>query len=162
RGPHDRSARSEAGRARRPDRLWRCVSGGTALRHRARLAMGAHRAARRHARRAQDRKPRRTESPDRSQHRRRAIPRRVRRISMVSGSAVALLPYHRPTPLSARITRFARVIAHLAGGLATTVFVFPWIGPPRKRALIRRWSRQLLQMLGVELRVNGTREGAMH
>jgi len=81
---------------------------------------------------------------------------------MVSGSAVALLPYHRPTPLSARITRFARVIAHLAGGLATTVFVFPWIGPPRKRALIRRWSRQLLQMLGVELRVNGTREGAMH
>jgi len=81
---------------------------------------------------------------------------------MVSESAAALLPYHRPAPLSARITRFARVIAHIAGGLATTVFVFPWTGPPRKRALIRRWSRQLLQMLGVELRVNGVREGGMH
>ncbi len=34
-------------------------------------------------------------------------------------------PYHRPTPLPARLTRFARVTAHLAGGLATTVFVFP-------------------------------------
>ncbi len=80
---------------------------------------------------------------------------------MVSESAVALLPYYRPTPISARITRFARVVAHLAGGLATTVFVFPWIGPPRKRALIRRWSRQLLQMLGVKRRVSWQREGAM-
>jgi 1-acyl-sn-glycerol-3-phosphate acyltransferase len=34
------------------------------------------------------------------------------------------------------------------------VFVFPWIGPPKKQALIRRWSRQLLQMLGVEARVH--------
>jgi 1-acyl-sn-glycerol-3-phosphate acyltransferase len=62
--------------------------------------------------------------------------------------------YHRRTPLPARLTRFARATAHLAGGLATTVFVFPWIGPPRKQALIRRWSRQLLQMLGVEWRVH--------
>jgi 1-acyl-sn-glycerol-3-phosphate acyltransferase len=80
---------------------------------------------------------------------------------MVSESAAALLPYHRPTPIPARLTRFARVVAHLAGGLATTVFVFPWIGPPRKRALIRRWSRQLLQMLGVERRVRWHREGRM-
>jgi len=80
---------------------------------------------------------------------------------MVSESAAALLPYHRPTPIPARITRFARVVAHLAGGLATTVFVFPWIGPARKRALIRRWSRQLLQMLGVKRRVNWHREGGM-
>ena len=63
-------------------------------------------------------------------------------------------PYHRPTPLTARLTRFARVTAHIAGGLATTVFVFPWVGPPRKQALIRRWSRQLLQMLGIEARVH--------
>jgi 1-acyl-sn-glycerol-3-phosphate acyltransferase len=82
---------------------------------------------------------------------------------VVTGSSVtALRPYHRPTRFPARITRFARVAAHLAGGLATTVFVFPWIGPPKKRALIRRWSRQLLQMLGVKRRVHWRREGAMH
>ena len=52
----------------------------------------------------------------------------------------ALAPSHRPTPLSARITRFARVTTHLTGGLATTVFVFPWIGPAKKKALIRRWE----------------------
>jgi 1-acyl-sn-glycerol-3-phosphate acyltransferase len=63
-------------------------------------------------------------------------------------------PYHRPTPLTARLARFARVTAHVAGGLATTVLVFPWVGPPRKQALIRRWSRQLLQMLGIEARVH--------
>jgi 1-acyl-sn-glycerol-3-phosphate acyltransferase len=73
----------------------------------------------------------------------------------------ALRPFHRPTPLPARITRFARVVTHLAGGLATTVFVFPWVGPPKKRALIRRWSRQLLQMLGVKRRVNWLRDGGM-
>lgn len=33
------------------------------------------------------------------------------------------------------------------------MFVFPWIGPPKKQALIRKWSRQLLQMLCVESRV---------
>jgi len=81
---------------------------------------------------------------------------------MVSESAAALLPYHRPTPITARITRFARVVTHLAGGLATTVFVFPWIGPRRKRALIRRWSRQLLQMLGVTSRVVWQHHGGLH
>jgi 1-acyl-sn-glycerol-3-phosphate acyltransferase len=63
-------------------------------------------------------------------------------------------PYHRRTPLPVRLTRFARVSAHIAGGLATTVFVFPWVEAPRKIALIRRWSRQLLQMVGVEARVH--------
>ena len=64
-----------------------------------------------------------------------------------------LLPFHRPTPLPARLVRLARVAAHVVGGLSTTVFVFPWIGPPKKQALIRKWSRQLLQMLRVESRV---------
>ena len=76
-------------------------------------------------------------------------------------SAVALLPYYRPTPTWARITRFCRVVAHLAGGLATTVFVFPWVGQSRKRALIRRWSRQLLEMLNVRRRIDWQHEGGM-
>ncbi|HET7096880.1 MAG TPA: lysophospholipid acyltransferase family protein, partial [Casimicrobiaceae bacterium] len=80
---------------------------------------------------------------------------------VTESSAAALLPYSHPTPAWARITRFCRVLAHIAGGLATTVFVFPWIGPSRKRALIRRWSRQLLQMLSVRRRVTWQHEGGM-
>ena len=80
---------------------------------------------------------------------------------MTESSAAVPLHYYRPTPAWARIGRFGRVVAHLAGGLATTVFVFPWVGPSRKRALIRRWSRQLLQMLGVRRRVNWRHEGGM-
>ena len=53
----------------------------------------------------------------------------------------------------------ARVAAHVVGGLSTTVFVFPWIGPPKKQALIRKWSRQLLQMLRVEPRVLWRHDG---
>ena len=67
----------------------------------------------------------------------------------------------RPTPLPVRLVRSARVTAHLVGGLATTVFVFPWIGPPRKQALIRRWSVQLLRMLGVETRVHWRHDGGL-
>jgi 1-acyl-sn-glycerol-3-phosphate acyltransferase len=66
-----------------------------------------------------------------------------------------------PTPLPARLARFARVTTHLSGGLATTVFVFPWIGPEKKQALIRRWSRQLLQMLRVEARVHWQHDGGI-
>jgi len=80
---------------------------------------------------------------------------------VTQSSAAAPLPYYRPTPAWARITRFCRVVAHFAGGLATTVFVFPWVGPSRKRALIRRWSRQLLQMPNVRRRVNWRHEGGM-
>ena len=80
---------------------------------------------------------------------------------VTQSSAVALLPYYRPTPVWARIARICRVLTHFAGGLATTVFVFPWVGTSRKRALIRRWSRQLLQMLNVRRRVNWRHEGGM-
>ena len=60
----------------------------------------------------------------------------------------------RRTPVPVRLARSARVTAHVVGGLATTVFVFPWIGPPRKQVLIRRWSRQLLHMLSIETSVH--------
>jgi 1-acyl-sn-glycerol-3-phosphate acyltransferase len=70
-----------------------------------------------------------------------------------------LLPFHRPTPLPVRLVRFARVAAHVVGGLSTTVFVFPWIGTPKKQVLIRKWSRQLLRMLNVDLRVLWRHDG---
>jgi 1-acyl-sn-glycerol-3-phosphate acyltransferase len=68
---------------------------------------------------------------------------------------------HRPTPFPVRIVRSARVTAHFVGGLATTVFVFPWIGPRKKNALIRQWSRQLLRMLGIETRVQWRHDGGL-
>ncbi|MEO8566146.1 MAG: lysophospholipid acyltransferase family protein [Betaproteobacteria bacterium] len=40
-------------------------------------------------------------------------------------------------------------------GLATTALVFPLVGPPRRQALIRRWSAALLAILRAELRING-------
>jgi 1-acyl-sn-glycerol-3-phosphate acyltransferase len=50
---------------------------------------------------------------------------------------------------------------HIVGGLATTVLVFPWVGPPTKVALIRRWSRQLLRMLKIEARVHWRHDGGL-
>ncbi len=62
---------------------------------------------------------------------------------------------HRPTPLALRLARTVRVTVHVAEGLATTAFVFPWLGMPRRRALIRHWSRRLLRMLRIEARIHG-------
>jgi hypothetical protein len=53
-------------------------------------------------------------------------------------------------PTLVRLLRSARTVMHLLGGLATTVFVFPWIGPAAKQKLIARWCRQFLAMLEVE------------
>ncbi len=59
-----------------------------------------------------------------------------------------------PTPLPVRLVRSARVSIHIVGGLATTVLVFPWIGAPKKRMLIRNWCRQFLHMLEIEAHVH--------
>jgi 1-acyl-sn-glycerol-3-phosphate acyltransferase len=59
------------------------------------------------------------------------------------------------TPFALRIARAARVFAHVLQGIATTKLVFPRVGIERRRALIRRWSRELLAMLRVEAFVDG-------
>jgi 1-acyl-sn-glycerol-3-phosphate acyltransferase len=51
--------------------------------------------------------------------------------------------------------RALRAIAHVIAGIATTSFVFPFVPPPRRRALTRRWSRRLLASLIVQCRVSG-------
>jgi 1-acyl-sn-glycerol-3-phosphate acyltransferase len=58
-------------------------------------------------------------------------------------------------PLVPRVWRATRVMLHVARGLGTTLAVFPFIGPPRKRMLIKRWSARLLALLNVEARVQG-------
>ena len=65
------------------------------------------------------------------------------------------------TPLPMRLVRSARAILHIVGGLATTVFVFPWVSTPTRQALIRKWCLQFLRMLGVEPRVHWRHEGGM-
>ena len=54
-----------------------------------------------------------------------------------------------------RVYRYARVSLHVFQGIATTAFVFPMIGLPRRQALIRRWSAHLLRIMHVEARVHG-------
>jgi 1-acyl-sn-glycerol-3-phosphate acyltransferase len=51
--------------------------------------------------------------------------------------------------------RLARVVLHLAGGLATVLALFPLLEHRARAAVSRRWTTALLQMLGVELRLGG-------
>lgn len=48
--------------------------------------------------------------------------------------------------------RLARVGLHLLWGATTVAVVFPWIDARFRRALKRRWSRQLLETLGIRLK----------
>jgi len=51
--------------------------------------------------------------------------------------------------------RLARVGLHLAWAAATVAVVFPWASQAVRRALKRRWSRQLVGTLGIKLDVVG-------
>lgn len=51
--------------------------------------------------------------------------------------------------------RLLRAALHLLQGSATVAFVYPWLNEPHRLALKKRWSRQLLAMLGVRLRYQG-------
>ncbi len=46
-----------------------------------------------------------------------------------------------------------RLALHLLWGAATVAAVYPWAGQRLRRALKRRWSRQLLDALGVKLKI---------
>jgi 1-acyl-sn-glycerol-3-phosphate acyltransferase len=50
--------------------------------------------------------------------------------------------------------RLTRTGLHLLQGAATVALVYPWISEPRRLALKRRWSRQLLTVLGVRLDIS--------
>jgi 1-acyl-sn-glycerol-3-phosphate acyltransferase len=59
------------------------------------------------------------------------------------------------TPLPLRLYRYARVSVHVFQGVATTAFVFPLIDLPKRRTMIRRWSRKLLRLMRIDARVRG-------
>lgn len=48
---------------------------------------------------------------------------------------------------------FLRVILHLLQGLATSALVFPLVAPARREALIRNWSKKLLDILRIKVDV---------
>jgi len=52
--------------------------------------------------------------------------------------------------------RLAGLGLHLLLGIATVALLFSWIAPKLRLKLKQRWSRRLLSVLGVELRVAGT------
>ena len=54
-----------------------------------------------------------------------------------------------------RAWRAPRMAVHLIVGLGTIAFVFPALDPPARRARVRRWSRKLLELLHVDLRLAG-------
>lgn len=60
------------------------------------------------------------------------------------------------TPRLLATFRLLRTALHLAYGLAVAVLLYPVLGRPVRLRLKRRWSRQLLAMLGVRLEVVGT------
>jgi 1-acyl-sn-glycerol-3-phosphate acyltransferase len=58
--------------------------------------------------------------------------------------------------------RVLRLGLHLLNGSATVLLLFPWLSRGWRQALKKHWSRQLIGMLGMKLKVHGRNEGAMH
>ncbi|HYQ98511.1 MAG TPA: lysophospholipid acyltransferase family protein [Casimicrobiaceae bacterium] len=70
-------------------------------------------------------------------------------------------PSPRRVPLPVRVARAARAGLHVVAGIVTTYTVFPFVAPPRRREIVRRWSARLLRILRVEARVHGMPEGGL-
>jgi 1-acyl-sn-glycerol-3-phosphate acyltransferase len=54
-----------------------------------------------------------------------------------------------------RVWRIPRTTLHFLHGLAVVLFRFPSLDAHARRARIRRWSRRLLHLLGVDIRMTG-------
>jgi hypothetical protein len=48
------------------------------------------------------------------------------------------------------------MLAHLVRGLCTMWFVFPSLDAHARRARVRSWSRRLLHLMGIDIRMTGT------
>jgi 1-acyl-sn-glycerol-3-phosphate acyltransferase len=59
------------------------------------------------------------------------------------------------SPAVRRLWRVPRMVAHLFHGLGTIWFVFPSLDAHARRAHIRRWSRRLLHLMSIDIRMTG-------
>jgi 1-acyl-sn-glycerol-3-phosphate acyltransferase len=59
------------------------------------------------------------------------------------------------TSAAVRALRAARLMLHVLRALATTAAIYPFLTRARRSAHVRRWSKQLLAILGVRLKTNG-------
>src|SRR5205085_11644824 len=54
------------------------------------------------------------------------------------------------------VVRLVRAVGHGLHGLAIVLFRFPRLAAAERLARIRWWSKKMLHLLGIELRVEGT------
>jgi 1-acyl-sn-glycerol-3-phosphate acyltransferase len=54
-----------------------------------------------------------------------------------------------------RLVRIPRVMLHFLIGLGAVLFTFPSLDAKARRVRIRRWSRRLLHLMSVEIRISG-------
>jgi 1-acyl-sn-glycerol-3-phosphate acyltransferase len=52
--------------------------------------------------------------------------------------------------------RLLHALVHALGGWWTILFTFPRLAQPERDARVTRWARQMLRILGIELRLQGT------
>ena len=51
------------------------------------------------------------------------------------------------------VFRLLRLIAHLFKGMAVCAFLFPFTSEKGREAHIRRWSRKLLRICGIAIKI---------
>jgi 1-acyl-sn-glycerol-3-phosphate acyltransferase len=69
--------------------------------------------------------------------------------------ARSALRWNPVSPALRRLWRIPRMVVHLFHGLGTIWFVFPSIDAHARRAHIRRWSRRLLHLMNLDIRMSG-------
>lgn len=54
-----------------------------------------------------------------------------------------------------RIYRVSRIAAHLLYGVVVVILLFPWLADGNRARLVRRWSRSILAILNIRMRISG-------
>ncbi len=148
----------QARRRARSHRVWRRLSRGHPLWARAGLGLAAHGRPRIGAGRDENCVSRRAEPRGQPGDGGSAVPRHVRRASVVTSrleSAEAPLAPKRTNSRVVQCYRWTRTCVHVLAGVATTLFVFPLVSDAGRRTLVKRWSVRLLRILRVEMRIDG-------
>jgi 1-acyl-sn-glycerol-3-phosphate acyltransferase len=60
-----------------------------------------------------------------------------------------------PIPALRRLWRVSRMVVHLFHGLGTIWLVFPSLDAHARRVRVRRWSRRLLHLMNIDIRMTG-------